>query len=559
MPITAFARRLVPMLAAGGVGAAALVGPPAALDAQEADTVRVIHVTIDSLHPDEVGPNTPTLQRLRAAGTWYAQARSIMASETLPNHVAMATGTYAGFTGIPGNDGVADPSGPIEEADPDLGIAELREARSFFEAIDAECPDLHTAGVLSKQYVWRTFADDPHDAYFDEPTFDIPESGHAPEASTVPHVLDAISGAGLLMQLDGPPDYLFANLGDVDRAGHIDGVAGVTGVFTDPIPGARQAAIQAVDVYVESIVQALQSAGLWESTVLIISSDHSMDYSNPIDPASRVDVAAALDADPSTADRFLVSENGGAGFVFLTDPEAGDRDQVLADARAVIAELPGVAEVLHRLPNPLDPGTDLAAVHPAWNLHQTSRAGDLFVHAEEAHVIGSQTSNPLPGNHGHGVTRHITALVTGGWDGIVAQEITASDPDAVDVIDDTDALPEQAEQVDFAPTFGWLLGVPDPGTTIDGGEPQWRGRVLAEAFSRQPAPACVAAAQQPTTSAPADPDPTTATTSTTPPASIPELAATGGRGLSPIALAAAAAVGLAGIVIGRRRVDAGAR
>ncbi len=130
-------------------------------------------------------------------------------------------------------------------------------------------------------------------------------------------------------------------------------------------------------------------------------------------------------------------------------------------------------------------------MHPAWNLHQTPRAGDLFVYTEDGHAIGSQTSNPLPGNHGHGVTRHAVALVSGGWDGVRTQEIAPSDPEAVNIVDDTEALPEQAEQVDYAPTFGWLLGIDDPGAFIDGPPAaQWQGRVLTEAFNRRPVPVC---------------------------------------------------------------------
>ncbi len=301
-------------------------------DADPVDRVRVVHITVDSLHPSEVTAATPNLLALKEHGTWYDQARAVMASETLPNHVAMGTGTYPGRNGIPGNSGVADPSQPpVQEADPDLGVYGLRHAYSTFQAIDAECPELQTVGVFSKQYVWRTFSQDPVDIYFDEPSYNIPVSGHAPELATVPAIIDAI-------RADPPPDYLFANLGDVDRTGHVAPVGAAALLGTPP---ERQAVLEHTDALVGQIVQTLQDEGLWDSTVLVISSDHSMDYSNPLDPSSRVDAAGALDADPRTAGRFLVSENGGAGFVFLLDPTASDRNQVLADARQVIGGLDG--------------------------------------------------------------------------------------------------------------------------------------------------------------------------------------------------------------------------
>lgn len=123
------------------------------------DTVRVLHVTLDSLAPDEVGPQTPTLLELQSQGTWYEQARGVMASETLPNHVAIGTGTYPGRNGIPGNSGRVAP-GDTTVADPDLGDPAHLQADSFVDAIEQVCPDLRTVTVLSKAYVHRVFLDD---------------------------------------------------------------------------------------------------------------------------------------------------------------------------------------------------------------------------------------------------------------------------------------------------------------------------------------------------------------------------------------------------------------
>lgn len=450
---------------------------PAAAQEPDADTVRVVHLVIDGLHPSQIGPDTPVLADLKADAVWWEHARAVMPAETLPNHVAMATGAYPERNGIPANTGRAA-VGDTTAADPDLGIPALREAASFTTALESTCPDLRTVTVFSKEYVWRTFSEDPADADFPQPMFNIPGSGHAPDVSTVGYINEQ-----LLTQ--PPPDYLFANLGDVDRAGHIDG-AGFTGA-----PAEQRAALQQTDALVGTVIENLRQQGLWEDTVLVVNSDHSMDWSAPGDPAASVDVEAALEADQRTAGRFFVSENGGAGLVYLREPAAEDADEVLAAARHAILELDGVAEALYREPNPADPGHDLASVHPAWRAG-TPRIGELFVHVTEGHKVGSPTSNPIPGNHGHGITRHITMFVTGGWDGLADQtSIGPSDPAAVDVVDDTEALPEQAEQVDLAPTYGWLLGVDEPAPG------QWQGRVLDEAFARQPAPACALAATIP--------------------------------------------------------------
>lgn len=466
---------------------------PQPAGAQDDDRIRVIHLTVDSLHPSEVDATTPVLNMLKESGTWYTQARAIMGAETLPNHVAMATGAYGGPNGITGNAGRLMP-GDTAEADPDLGVPEARRTQSLFQAIESACPDLHTVGVLSKQYVWRTFSDDPVDAYFDQPTFNIPESDHA---------LDLTTSAFILQQIvTGDFDFLFANLGDVDRVGHVD-VTSILGEFVDILAPdllgesdaaiLRRAVLQHTDVLLGTIIAALQTTGMWDNTVFIVSSDHSMVWSNELDPGRYVDVQAALDADPVTTGMFFTSENGGTGNVYLRDPSVSNADELLADARATIAGLDGVIEALYRQPNPLEEGHDLASVHPDWQVHQTPTAGEIFVHVDGDHVVGSLSSNSLPGNHGHGITRHATALVSGGWDGVIPQEVAASAPAAVDPIDDTAALPEQAEQVDYAPTIGWLLGIPDPG----GSTPQWQGRVLTEAFSRQPTPTCVEPTSEP--------------------------------------------------------------
>ncbi len=508
------------------VGLAALVvtSVPAATAQQAPDRVRVVHLVIDSLHPSQVGPQTPVLAQLKASGTWYEQSRAVMASETLPNHVAMATGAYPGTNGIPGNGGRAA-AGDTTEADPDLGQPGLLQADSLTRTIERVCPDLRTVTVFSKAYVHRIFAEDGADSDFPQEQFNIPVSDHAPDASTVGYILQDLAQAA--------PDYLFANLGDVDRAGHVD-ETGATGV-----PVTQLAALEQTDKLVGSIVAELQAQGLWEDTVLIINSDHSMDWSVSVDPAAAVDVAGALEADPATSGRFFVSENGGAALVYLLDPAAADADEVLAAARSALVGLDGVDEALYREPNPLDPGNDLPTVHPAWQL-DTPRAGELFVTVTPGHKVGTPTSNPIPGNHGHALTRHNTMLVTGGWDGLAAPtSVAPSDPAAVDTVhfDDTLALPEQSENVDVAPTIGWLLGVPDPRAPLaEDEQPQWQGRVLDEAFARQPDPVCVEAAGGGVAPVP-------------PPAAdvpaTPALPTTGG-GLALAGVAALAASGLSG-------------
>src|SRR4029453_15742238 len=76
----------------------------------------------------------------------------------------------------------------------------------------------------------------------------------------------------------------------------------------------------------------------------------------------------------------------------------------------------------------------------------------------------------LQGDHGHPGTRHIPFFVIGGGDHVVDQTIAASGP--VNEGDDTAQNPEQAENVDIAPTVAWIYGL-EPSSTL----PAATGRV----------------------------------------------------------------------------------
>ncbi len=130
-----------------------------------------------------------------------------------------------------------------------------------------------------------------------------------------------------------------------------------------------------------------------------------------------------------------------------------------------------VDEALYRLPNGADGGTahTLGAVHPGWRI-AGERSGDLFVTHTAAGAF-SDPANPLPGNHGGPLTSDNTFAIIGGGR-LVRQQSLAGAVDAR--YDDTLRNPEQAQNVDVAPTALALLGRAAP---LDS-----EGRVLAEAF-----------------------------------------------------------------------------
>jgi len=147
-----------------------------------------------------------------------------------------------------------------------------------------------------------------------------------------------------------------------------------------------------------------------------------------------------------------------------------------------------VKGALYRRPNRVDPSG--ALIPKAWRL-DSRRAGDLIATVDPGYRFSDpdSSSNPIPGNHGHGPTRHSVALVTGGSPLVRTRDIAPSRPGQVNPTNDTKILKEQSEQVDIGVTTAWLLGIRDPSKQSKLG-PQFQGRVLSEAFKAMPTRAC---------------------------------------------------------------------
>ena len=488
-------------LSGRGALAVALVGTACALAATTPvataqttpDKTRVYVVVLDGLRPDEVAL-MPFLSSLAADGTFYQQARAVMVAETIPNHVAMVTGVYPDRSGIVANDFPAVPGGTKAEAgagDEAVGAGDPRllQADSMFTLIQRQCPQLVASSVMSKDYLFTVMDHDrtgdgkpDADSNFDntsDPSF-IPIAGLTPDERTI------VEATRVSQELD--PDFLFVNLGAIDRMGHADAAGGVTGVLTDLVnpvvdgipqePPARAVQRSNTDSYLRTFVEQLKADGRWEDTALVVTADHSMDWSLPTDS---VTIYPDFEADPLLAGQVLVAQNGGASLYSLRDRDAPQAAARLSRMREIALATDGVDEALYRLPNALDGGTEhwVGAVHPDW--HQTHpRSGDLLVTVQDTRRSSEPgtMSNPLPGNHGMPSTLRIP-MVVGGGIGVVPSSVDGS-------TDPSTRAADQAENVDLAPTAAWLLGVDPPAGGFD-------GRVLSEAFTARPAPTCVGA------------------------------------------------------------------
>jgi hypothetical protein len=162
---------------------AALGSAPTAAAAPRDDRSRpLVYVfVLDGLDGDRVRQRpmlAPYLNALLngrqgARSTFYEELRSVMVTETNPNHVAMATGAYASRSGIPANnfavygrtrDEDSCPRGSLDESRPPTETSgespSCLKAESFFEAVarSKRPGEVTTAGIFGKPKLARIFS-----------------------------------------------------------------------------------------------------------------------------------------------------------------------------------------------------------------------------------------------------------------------------------------------------------------------------------------------------------------------------------------------------------------
>jgi ectonucleotide pyrophosphatase/phosphodiesterase family member 5 len=409
----------------------------------------------------------PQLSELIETGTFYPQARAQMVAETTPNHVSMLTGMRVNRHGLPGN------SAPF--IDSNTGFEPRRlQADSIFTLARRQAPELLTASVTAKTYLVSV---QTHDRTGDGEE-DATDTNRVSTAIPVDEsARDVETGLQALMasrELD--PDFLFLNLGDVDRMGHVD----ESGSLTDgEVPVGRTLVLQTADAQIRLLVESLKSEGWWESTVFIVTADHSMDWSLR---TNVITLQPAFAEDPLLAGEVEAAANGGACLYALRMPGEPRAPERLRRIREIALATEGIEEALYIRPNPADGGDahTVGRVHPGWGL-LGDRSGDIIVTVQPGYRIGhaaiAQQGNPIPGNHGHPTTLPIPFVVSGGWSGLAAPRVV----DAGGTIAPADRDPSQAENIDVAPTVAWLLGLNPPPGGFD-------GRVLSEAFAERPSP-----------------------------------------------------------------------
>lgn len=196
----------------------------------------VVIVSVDGLRPDiMLRTNTPCMKSLMRAGCYTMWARTTEVSITLPSHVSMLTGVVPERHAIWWNSELDKeylryPAVPT--------IFELAKARGLTTALAVGKGKLETLGKKGA-LDWAYWPDGYAQAY------------------------QVAEEAGKIIQ-QHRPQLFFIHFPDVDAAGHGNGW------------GSRQqiAAVEKCDQAVGMVTSALHHAGIWETTALIVTSDH---------------------------------------------------------------------------------------------------------------------------------------------------------------------------------------------------------------------------------------------------------------------------------------------
>lgn len=486
--IAVLSRLVVPLAVAVSLGAAAPVHAQAVVDqVVDPDGPLVYVLSFDAFDGDRLDAGkAPFLSQLLSGAngnraTYYKESRSVMVTDTNPNHVAMATGAFGDTSGIPGNafavygdqarkDCDADPADGTTDGE----IATCLLAETFFASAKRSDPGrITTAGIFGKPKLADIFATKRVDAnaydadflwspcnpatptpYCDPSAPARPNDGYAVQDSAVMDVVLRTIDEGVAKNgKQRRPNLTFVNLPTIDAAGH--------GFGTES--GAYDQAIALADAQLERFVGTLQRRGLWARSVLFVVSDHTMDTT-----MGKTSMSEAFGSD---ADGTAIVQNGSVDMVYLANRADPNRFAKLKTLREKALATAGVDEALYREPNPLDGGTanTLDGAHPGWRIGG-ERTGDLFI----THAVGgafSDPANPLTGNHGSSYTSDNTfAVISGGT--LVRQQTVGGTVGPR--FDDTLLNPGSAQNVDVAPTALALLGLSPPANN--------QGRVLSEAF-----------------------------------------------------------------------------
>jgi len=366
----------------------------------------------------------------------FAAAHAVMPTRTNPNHVSLLTGVYPSAHGITGNAYWRRvPDAPAEV----IVDAKLIEVETLFTVAETSSPELVTAGVFGKAKLARLFSAVPGRQRAPDVLWSPEQASPAGRDPTTGYSFDSATIGGLLAEAaDEEPDLAVVTLADVDRTGHARG----------PDSEECSRAIAGADAAIGRLVDQLRALGRWSHSVLIITADHGL-TSLAVTPERPYPVISfGRDLLRAGVGGVHLVADGGIEHVYADGlpgdaTELGDAAERLARVAEVARGVPGVAEVLARLPVPDVPS--LASLHADWHL-QHPRSGELLLVAAPGYEFVDPfdpVEASMLGNHGGPGEAAVPMIVTGGSERLARAPTGTPEPSAVDV----------------APTIATLLGL----------------------------------------------------------------------------------------------------
>ena len=198
---------------------------------------RALIVSVDGLRPDVLlRADAPTIRRLMKRGAFTMWARTTAVAVTLPSHVSMLTGVPPGKHRVEWN------------TDRKLSASDYSRWPTLFEI--SRKAGLTTAMATGKSKFSALAKPGTLDWSF-VPTKSVVTDGEVTEKA-----IEWIKNSA--------PQVFLVHLPDVDIAGHDEGWGSA----------GQLAAIAAADQCIDRLLEALESRGVLDSTVVLITADH---------------------------------------------------------------------------------------------------------------------------------------------------------------------------------------------------------------------------------------------------------------------------------------------
>jgi arylsulfatase A-like enzyme len=224
----------------------------------------VVMISLDGTRPADVAAGRlPSLTRMSRRGASAEKLLSSFPSNTFPNHVTLVTGV------VPERHGIVDNS----FVDPERGRFQKQDIPSWI-AVEPIWSLLSRAGILSASYYWvGSEGDWPGGA---GPRYWKPFSSRTLESQKVEQIL-----AWLDLPERERPRLITSWFHGADHVSHHHG----------PDSDEVVRALEVQDRALQLLLQGIAERGLWQSTTLLVVSDHGMML-----PERRVNLAAELEA-----------------------------------------------------------------------------------------------------------------------------------------------------------------------------------------------------------------------------------------------------------------------